>query len=299
MLVRTSRNPKHFNQCLQKPPPIRVVTFNTGEGNRAIRTAARDYLKLPFYREVISGRPDAPIVALQEVSGAQANALLREAARTRQFGVVRSGPLVLLVPKRFELRAEDARGGSLKRAQVNGVLRSVWRAASRLKLPDRDELGQWIEMRPYLQVRLVDRMSGRGFSVFNAHLSGHPPLKVEQAEQLLSKVGRAQREAPVILAGDLNAVIPNTPHRQLPSDKAMERLVGAYGLTEMSLMPLPTPRRRDLDWVLARGFIPEKTRYYAEQFESLPGAPEALEVSDHLAKETTLRLATRYRPRPH
>ena len=88
------------------PPPIRVITYNTASGNPRFAGNQRAFVDLPFYQDIVRGRPDAPLLAGQEIGPEQAEAL-EEAARGASFIMVHAkrpgqGNLVL-VPARFEV----------------------------------------------------------------------------------------------------------------------------------------------------------------------------------------------------
>src|SRR4051812_6684337 len=143
----------------QDSKPVRVITFNTAVGNPKIKTPQREFLKLPFYREVIEGAPDAPILALQEVGPEQAKAL-KEAAAEGAFQVVhiqRPGQgNAILIPSRFEVIKRRAwyYGGS----QLPPLAVALWRAArERQKLNYR----QYLELRMWIRVTLANGQ-GRG-----------------------------------------------------------------------------------------------------------------------------------------
>jgi hypothetical protein len=92
--------------------PIRVITFNTAVGNPRIKTDQRDFLELPFYREIIEGCPGAAILAAQEVGPEQAKALKRAAGggHLRVIHIQRPGQgNALLVPARFEVLSHRSR----------------------------------------------------------------------------------------------------------------------------------------------------------------------------------------------
>ena len=269
------------------PRPVRVVTYNTAVGNPRIKTRQRDFLELPFYQDVIQGRPDAPLFAGQEIGPEQAQAL-KEAARNGKFEVIhkqRPGQgNVVLVPKRFEVLERQAR--YFLRSQLAGAVRSLWRWLRRQGRPNWRQLA---ELRIWIRVRVRDRESGRVFSFFNTHLSGDPVLRLEQAKELFGRVRDDQRDGPVIVAGDLNT---RTAETAIPGPEAFDSQVRALfdGLEDMGLSA--TERRKsNIDYVLASGFSAIASKVYTGDSLSLPGLPNAESISDHYAEEDVLRFA--------
>jgi len=261
---------------------FRAITFNTAVGNPKIKTPQRAFLELPFYREIVEGAGDAPILALQEVGPEQAEALAQAAAEGR-FGLVRiSRPgqgNALLVPARFTVLRSRACffGFSQLRAFAVAAGRSI---AGRTPLKHR----QYLELRMWIEARLRDEAGGRELTVFNTHLSGEGPLRLAQARVLLRRVHRARRHGPVLLAGDLNV-------RAGGSDRADVAVRALFAPLRDMAATATDARRPAIDWLLAAGLRPVGCRLYTGAALSLPGLPSAEVVSDHYAKEATLRFA--------
>lgn len=263
--------------------PIRVITFNTAAGNRRIATDQRSFLDLPFYREIIGGSREAPILAAQEVGPEQAKALERAArdGRFRLIGIARPGQgNALLVPGRFEVL--ERRSGYFLSSQLGALARALWRTlTTRARFNHR----QYLEPRMWSEARLRDSRGGRPFTIYNTHLSGDAQLRFAQAAALARRVHRARRDGPVILAGDLNA--------RPPGGKASEVDGALWALLEPLEDMAPTardPRRPAIDWILATGFSSLGARLYTDDSLQLPGLPCAEEISDHYAKEAVLLL---------
>lgn len=261
-------------------PHVRVITFNTAAGNPRIRTAQRDFLALPFYREVLDGDPGAAILALQEVGPGQAKAL-RDAAAAGRFELLhiqRPGQgNALLVPERYAVLSRRSRyfAGSQLRALGAALVRRVAKH-------ERLAIRQYLELRMWSCARIADRASGLELTVFNTHLSGEGPLRLAQARSLLRRVHRARASGPVILAGDLNVRATGGP----AADGAVRALFAP--LRDMAPAAVDA-RRPAIDWILAAGFEPAGARLYTGDALSLPGSPTAELVSDHYAKEALLR----------
>lgn len=286
----TSQLPPEAASAPPAPDPIRVITFNTAVGNPRIKTDQRAFLELPFYQEVIHGKPEAAILAAQEVGPTQAQAL-KEAAKGGCFKLVhiqRPGQgNALLIPARFAVLSQRSR--YVVRGQLAAIVGALWRWLRRHERPNHRQLA---ELRMWSEVRLRDERSSRVFSVFNTHLSADPDLCVEQAKDVFKRVHAARRQGAVILAGDLNTRAvdaPGAPPR--PADAAVRDLFD--GLSDMGASARDPGGRPTIDYILADGFSLVSARLYTGDSLELPGLPRADLISDHYAKEASLRFAHR------
>ena len=267
---------------------LRVITFNTAVGNPKIKTAQRDFLALPFYREIIAGEPGAAILALQEVGPDQARALDEAAsgagARFTLVRIQRPGQgNALLIPGRFRVLSRRSR--YFVTSQLRALAGASWRALRR-RAPLNHR--QYLELRMWSMARLADEATGRELTVCNTHLSGEAPLRLAQARSLLKRVHRARERGPLILAGDLNV-------RATSAKPASEAAIANAAVRDL-FAPLENmaagavdPRRPAIDWILAAGFAPVSARLYTDHALSLPNSPTAELISDHYAKEAVLR----------
>jgi len=266
--------------------PIRVITFNTAVGNPRIKTDQRAFLELPFYQEIIHGKPGAAILAAQEVGPEQAKAL-EDAAKDGRFRLVhlqRPGQgNAMLIPARFAVLSQRSR--YVVRGQLVAIVRALWRWLRRQGRPNYRQLA---ELRMWSEASVRDERSSRAFSVFNTHLSADPDLCVEQAKDVFKRVHAARRRGPVILAGDLNTRAVDTPGApKRPADAAVRGLFD--GLSDMGASAHDPGGRPTIDYILAGGFSPVSARLYTGDSLELPGLPRAEEISDHYAKEASLR----------
>jgi len=266
------------------PEHLRVITFNTALGNPQIKTPQRAFLDLPFYRDVIEGRSEAPILALQEVGPHQARALKGAAAsgRFRVVHIQRPGQgNALLLPERYEVLSGRSR--YLVAGQLSGIGAALLRTARGRGRPDHRQLA---ELRMVNEARLRDDRCDRVFTVLNTHLSANPQLRVAQARELFGRAHAARRHGPVIVAGDLNARAVGHPAlRQARADAEVRALFGP--LEDMGAKL--DHRRPKIDYVLAEGFAPVSSRLYTGDALQLPGLPTAEVISDHYAQENVLR----------
>jgi endonuclease/exonuclease/phosphatase family metal-dependent hydrolase len=270
------------------PRPLRVITFNTAVGNSKYdHMRQQDFLKLPMYQDVIQGRPDAPIMALQEVGPEQA-AALKQAAKSGNFQVVDAWPRqkqgnALLIPKRFEVLSKESQ------AYSTGHWKGVWNAVKdwwkSKELPSAGMAAQLVEPRMYTEVRLRDRETGREFTVFNTHTSIQKELRLEQSKELAQKVDAAQKRGPVLLAGDLNTHTARDAVRHGPT-RAIDAQIRDLFSDMLDLGPTERPGNKpNIDYVLGSGFTPVSSRYYTGEALQLEGHPNAESISDHYAEE--------------
>jgi len=260
---------------------FRVITFNTAVGNPKIKTDQRAFLELPFYREIIEGAEDAPILALQEVGPTQAKALA-QAKKSGHFSLIhiaRPGQGdALLAPARFKVLRRRRR--YFFGSQVRALAVAVWRA-----IVKREPLNwrQYLELRMWIKAQLHDEDSGRELTVFTTHLSGEGPLRLAQAKSLFKRVHRARRHGPVLLAGDLNVRAGTSKN---PADAEVQAL---FAPLQNVAATATDARRPAIDWLLASDLQPVRSRLYTDAALTLPGLPSADLISDHYAKEATLR----------
>ena len=258
-----------------------MITYNTAGGNPRFRTLQSDLVTLPFYVEALTGAPGAPLLALQEVGAKQARALRRGArsGRARVLYVRRPGlGNALVIPDRFEVLSHQRR--FYLASQLRGLARGLRRWHQDRQ---RQNWRQYAELRMSIEARLRDRRSGRRFTIFNTHLSIEPGLRDAQVESLLRRARAAARRGPVIVAADLNVRLP----RGDPLEPPFAQL-----LREFPDMGTSPSAQADLDFILAAGFIPRRSRIWSGESLSLPGRPNAESVSDHLAEDDILRFSS-------
>jgi endonuclease/exonuclease/phosphatase family metal-dependent hydrolase len=282
-------------QVAQVPAdPVRMITYNTAIGNSKIKTDQRDFLKLPFYQDVLHGRPNAPILTLQEVGQKQLEALQAEEKRgnfslmyiAKPYGGQGPQYNVVVVPKRYEIVEGDSH--YFRDSHLGGAVKHLWSWASsgfKTKLNPT----QLVEPRMFNQLRLKDTQSGRQFTVINTHLSLLPEIRKAQARELAERLDAAKKYGPVVLTGDLNTYAPGTGPKKganADADREVHKILWSR-LTDMGAdqKKLDKP---NIDFILANGFKSKSTKIYDGDSISLPGSPTAKEVSDHYAEEDVL-----------
>lgn len=268
-------------------PPLKVITFNTAVGNPKIKTNQADFPKLPFYQAVINGKPDAPILCLQEVGKAQKEAV-EALAKNGNFTVraMRVGLdqyNMVMIPKRFQM--EDYQTERFGIGQIKAAVKSVW---SWIRGEDKPNVSQLVEPRGFQEVRLRDTATGKAFTLFNTHISFLEAIQVPQAKKLFEAAHGAASSGPVIVAGDLNARTADTDPGTSGKDAKVRNLFGDF--IDMGPSGNP-PGKTNIDYVLAKGFTSVDSKWYTGNSVSLPGSPDAKSVSDHYAEENTIRFS--------
>lgn len=271
--------------------PLKVMTFNTAVGNPKITTNQADFVKLPFYQAVIQGKPDAPILCLQEVGNAQ-KAAVEKLAKNGNFTVrymrtqTDQGNMIL-IPKRFQLEGYDADRFGF--TQLQAAAKTVWNWIRGKEDGSLSKFTQLIELRGFQEMKLKDTVTGKAFTLFNTHLSFYGPVQLPQAKMLFDAAHEAAKRGPVIVAGDLNARTADTD----PHTNGKDAQVRAYFKDFIDMGPSGNPPgKTNIDYVLAKGFVAESSKWYTGDSISLPGSPNAHTVSDHYAEENTLRFSS-------
>ncbi|MGH2947661.1 MAG: endonuclease/exonuclease/phosphatase family protein [Solirubrobacteraceae bacterium] len=238
---------------------VRVITFNAAAGNPRITAPQESYLELPFYREALDGGPDAPLLALQEVGGAQARALKRAAGPFSLLQMRRPGlGNALVIPARYEVLSR--RRGFYLLAQLRGIVTALRHG--------RRNWRQYGELRMWIEARLRDRETGRELTLLTTHVSADGDMKVPQAGAIVRRALAAAARGPVILAGDFNVPAGRERGRDVEAAAILARL--------RDMGTSAPPEGEDIDYVLAAGFEPVSTRFHKTP-------------SDHYAEDDVLR----------
>lgn len=270
---------------------VKVVTFNTAIGNPAIKTDQKDFLTLPFYKKALEGAPDAPILCLQEVGDAQREAVERM-AKSGKFTVLGMGVGVggkqnnmVVIPKRYQVleQKNESYGffSQLKAGFVNAA-KGLW-GWVKGGFKGNPSFTQLVEPRGYQQFKLKDTVTGKTFTLFNTHTSFYDGIRGDHLKQLFAAARAAEKQGPVIVAGDLNT---RTAENDTTGAHAADRRI-FEGYADMGPKGIP-PEKSNIDWVLAKGFESKSSKWYTGESIALPGSPNALAVSDHYAEEDVL-----------
>ncbi|MES2997603.1 MAG: endonuclease/exonuclease/phosphatase family protein [Verrucomicrobiota bacterium] len=111
-------------------------------------------------------------------------------------------------------------------------------------------------------IRLIDRVTGRGFYVFNTHWDHRNQPSREKAAALIARriAARKHRDEPVILLGDFNAVETNPALKTLASAGFVNTFPGRPGhRTTLHFWEGTAAGNRKVDHIL----VPENTRIIA------------------------------------
>lgn len=270
---------------LSDPKAFRVITFNTAVGNPAITTKQKDFLQLPFYQELLQGKPNAPVLCLQEVGNEQRAAVEKLAKESGNFTVHASRVGLnqhdmMLIPKRFEVKESSQH--RFFGIQLKAFARTTFNWL--FKGGEKPIFTQLIAPRAFTSATVVDKVTGKQLTIINTHLSYWKELRAEHAKKLMAHAREAEKLGPVIVAGDLNTRTADTD----PASNAHEGHAAARATWEGYADAGPTgvpPGKTNIDWVLVKGLKPVASKWYTGDSISLPGSPNAKAVSDHYAEE--------------
>lgn len=278
-----------------------MVTFNVAGGASAFKLEDK-LTDAPLFQKLINGDPNAPIVACQETTPALAKKLI-ELSKNGNFQVIYPGeawmpkgvPIstlmqgnMLLVPKRFEVQHSEAhtfagRGGKFFQALKGFAFHH--QPANKMLLA--------LQNRGYVTASLKDTRTGKSFNVVATHVAYEDGIRRDEAPQLVDAIKRAQASGPTVVMGDFNiptlAANPNQSQAAKDFWKAFDPLqlqdMGPTGADRVSFWK----NGGDIDSVLASGFESVSHEMLSGDKMTLPGHPDAKQVSDHYAESDWLK----------
>jgi endonuclease/exonuclease/phosphatase family metal-dependent hydrolase len=272
--------------------PVRVVTYNTGVAD-SMKAPQAEFTSLPMFQRVINGRPDAPIIGVQE-TGPDLAAKLQALSKNGNFTVLweRTGANqgnFVLVPKRYQVV-------SAQNHYYGGRLSQLWDDIKGLFHHQSPNWGQTLEHRGYQQLQLRDTVTGKTFTMMNSHISFWDPMRQRQGAQLAEAVRAAEANGPVVMTGDFNTATEDTNRSHNPQVSEFWNKFAPAKLTDMG------PKGdagisdwhglgTDIDHVLANGFTSVSSHMYSGTEVSLPGRPTAKDLSDHYAEEDVINFS--------
>lgn len=283
------------------PGDVNVVTFNVAGG--ASKFKLEDKLTdTPLFQKLINGDPDAPIVACQETTPALAKKLI-EASKNGNFQVLYPGQAnlpkwiptstlmqgnMLLVPKRYQVEKSEAhtfagRGAKFLNA-LDGFLFHHEKANDMLLA---------LQNRGYVEASLKDTQTGKQFNVLATHVAYADDIRRDETPQLVDAIQKAEATGPTVVMGDFNTPTleakPTTNPGVVDFWKAMDPLdledMGPSGKDRGSFWG----NGQDIDSVLAKGFETVSSQMLSGDKMTLPGRPDAKQISDHYAEADTIR----------
>lgn len=276
-----------FEQAQATPNAFSIVTYNTGCADKSHAKQSL-YAQLPMFQRVVNGAADAPIICTQETGPDLADALEALQKKTKNFDLFwmtttpfRQGNM-MIVPKRFTVIAhdEDHYGGRL--AQI----------VSNLFDGKKDNWNQTLEHRGYMWVQLVDSQTGKFFTVLDTHISYWSDIRARQATQFRDAIAKASAKGPVIVCGDFNTPTLDTMSGTNDAVEKFWAVLDPLGLTDMGPKGADGVSdwgsKKDIDHVLAKGFVSLHTHMYRGSELSLAGYADAQALSDHYPEEDVI-----------
>lgn len=280
------------------PEAVNVVCFNAAGGASGFKLEG-ELAGTPLFQKLIQGSPDAPIVAVQETTPGLAKKLLEEAEKGH-FEVIWPGkawlpkwiptsPLMqgnmLLVPKRYQIEKQEAktftgRAGQFLKA-IKGLLFGDGKA---------NDLVLALQNRGYVSAALKDTKTGKRFNVLATHISYQDEIRRLSTPELVGAI--AKSKGPTVLMGDLNVPTPEPGVKLNAGASDFWKALEPAGMKDMGPMGQAGAsywkNGANIDVVMARGFRSESSRMLTGDQMTLPGRPDARQVSDHYAEADSL-----------
>jgi endonuclease/exonuclease/phosphatase family metal-dependent hydrolase len=277
---------------------IQVMTFNTaGDGARHTNEALIP--QSAAFQKVVTGAPDAAIVACQETTKPLSKTL-RQLAKNGNFQVVYPGkawlpslllssPFVqgnmVLIPKRYQIEG-------VQNVTYAGRAGTFWQALKGVVLEHHpvNDLLVALQRRGYESIRLKDTVTGKRFTVIATHIAGDDAIRRKEEPQLLKAIKQAENAGPVVIMGDFNTA-------SLDTAAADDKNVVDFwaGLAPAKLTAIgpkgragATAGSQDIDHILVKGFTERSSDVLSGNKMTIPGRPDADQVSDHFAKVASL-----------
>lgn len=281
---------------------VQVVTFNVAGGASAFKREGK-LVDTPLFQKLIKGDADAPIVACQETTPNLAKAL-EEASKNGNFQVVWPGHSwlprwfptstlmqgnMLLVPKRYKVQGVEAKTFAGRAHKLVDAVKGLFHHGKA------NDLLLALQNRGYVSARLKDTQTGKDFSVVATHIAYKDDVRRTETPQLVDVVKRAEAKGPTLLMGDFNVPTPG-PGANMNQDVVdFWQALAPLGLKDMG----PTGKAggsfwgngQNIDAVLAKGFEGQAGEMLSGNKMTLPGHPDAKEVSDHYAEADTIRFS--------
>ncbi|MFP5504451.1 MAG: endonuclease/exonuclease/phosphatase family protein, partial [Candidatus Sericytochromatia bacterium] len=280
------------------PAAVNVVCFNAAGGASGFKLEG-ELAKTPLLQKLINGSPDAPIVAVQETTPALAKKLLEEAEKGH-FEVIWPGkawlpkwvpisPLaqgnMLLVPKRYEIEKQEAKTFTGRAGQFFKAIKGIVLGDGKA-----NDLVLALQNRGYVSAALKDTRTGKRFNVLATHISYQDEIRRRSTRELVEAIAKAK--GPTVLMGDMNVPTPEPGVKLGKGAADFWKALEPAGMTDMG--PLGEAgasywkNGANIDVVMARGFKSESSRMLKGDQMTLPGRPDARQISDHYAEADSL-----------
>lgn len=256
------------------PTPLRVMSFNVRTPVDQAPGRRWEDRREAMVTVIRQARP--AVIGTQELTGIQADYLASQLPQYRWFGRGR-GP--------DNSPADERMGVFYDQKELTLVDSGDFWLSSTPEVPG--SMG-WGDPFPRMVTwGLFERRGdGRRFYLFNTHLpyrDQDEPARVRSAQLLLSRVQALPADVPVVVTGDFNSEPGSDTWRtltaQLRDARGEAKQIDGPRLT---FQDFGGTDRRQLDWILLRGF-------HAERFSTIDARPEGLYPSDHYPVLAELR----------
>jgi endonuclease/exonuclease/phosphatase family metal-dependent hydrolase len=280
---------------------VNVVSFNVAGGASGFKLEEK-LSDTPLFQKLIKGDPDAPIVACQETTPALAKKLIEE-SKNGNFQVLYPGQAwmpkgvptstlmqgnMLLVPKRYQVQKSESHTFSGRAEKAFGAVKNLLFHHGRA-----NDVLLALQNRGYISASLKDTQTGKSFSVVATHIAYDDAIRRDETPQLVAAIKKAQAKGPTVVMGDFNIPTLEARPDQGQGGRDFWKELEPLLLKDMG----PTGKDRvsfwkngaDIDSVLATGFQSVSQEMLTGQKMTIPGRPDARQVSDHFAEADSLK----------
>lgn len=280
---------------------VNVVTFNVAGGASGFKLEDK-LTATPLFQKLITGAPDAPIVACQETTPALAKALI-EASKKGNFQVIYPGDPslpkwvptstlmqgnMLLVPKRYEVQKAETQTFAGRAGKFFSALKGFLFHHEKA-----NDMLLALQNRGYISAALKDTKTGKTLNVVATHVAYADDIRRDETPQLVAAIKKAQANGPTVVMGDFNLPTLEAKPKQGKGATDFWHALEPLHLEDMG----PTGKDRgsfwkngqDIDSVLATGFQSVSHEMLSGDKMTVPEHTDAKQVSDHYAEADVLR----------
>lgn len=280
---------------------VNVVTFNVAGGASAFKLEEK-LMDTPLFQKLVKGDPDAPIVGCQEMTPALAKKLIEAAEKSGNFEVIWPGSTLmpnwvptstllqgnlLLVPKRYKVQKSESHTFKGRAGQLWDAIKGVFSGEKKL-----NSLLLAVQKRGWVEATLKDTRTGKTFGVLNTHIAYDPNVRRVSTPQLAEALGKLQAKGPMVVMGDFNIPTPEKMDKPNPSAMEFWKALEPFNLQDAGPQGQNSgtfwSNGKDIDSVLTNGFKSVKSEILSGDKMTLPGRPDAKQVSDHYAEADTI-----------
>ena len=195
---------------------------------------------------------------------------------------------MILVPKRYQVQKSEAQTFAGRAGKAFGAVKNLLFHHGKA-----NDVLLALQNRGYITASLKDTQTGKSFSVVATHIAYDDAIRRDETPQLVAAIKKAQAKGPTVVMGDFNIPTLEAKPNQSQGGRDFWKELEPLLLEEMG----PTGKDRvsfwkngaDIDSVLATGFQSVSHEMLTGDKMSIPGKPDAQQVSDHYAEADSLK----------